>query len=319
MIDLRLRQLLLVFLVASAIFFSMRAFFAWMTERRLRHDAERNLYHWLGYHAQRPEQTLFSGGNRWVGSKRSAAFLSKVFPEIAQMSDDRRAHVGEWTVALLIASFLVGYGLFASYAGAFASQFLAALFGRAWLRRVIAKEQERLKSQLPEVLDYVAAALSAGSGFTQALEHAVRESSPPISLELKSVVDQVGVGVGLDEALLRLNERLGLVELKTIILALSMHRRAGGNLVELLENAKEMLRERIALGQQVLAETAQARLSGTIVGLLPVFVMGIVCLMDPGFVAPLFRTWQGESLLLSAALADGIGFVLIRRILKLSY
>ncbi|MCL5291158.1 MAG: type II secretion system F family protein [Actinobacteria bacterium] len=190
---------------------------------------------------------------------------------------------------------------------------------RAWLKRKEAEKKKRLQDQLPNALGLIGNALSSGASLVQALEHGVRESWPPISEELRSVVAEVGVGVGLDDALNGLNERLSITELESIIAALTIQRRAGGNLSELLMNANEMLKERVRVKGQLMAETAQARFSGKVVGLLPVIIIGIIFLIDPNYLAPLFETTSGLFLLGLAAIAELSGFAIINRLLKIDF
>ncbi len=215
--------------------------------------------------------------------------------------------------------FAAGWIILGSPISGLALSFGAILAIRVWIRRRSGEKKERLLQQLPEALILIASALSSGASLVQALEHAVRESAPPVSEELSRVVDEVNIGVGLDDALGGLSERLAIPELESVVVALTIQRRTGGNLSELLVNGADLLKERSRLKNQLLAETAQARFSGKVVGLLPAIVLGITFAIDPGYLAPLFETATGLVLLGVAFAAELSGFAIINGMLKVDF
>lgn len=244
------------------------------------------------------------------------AFLSELAESRIRMKEELFLKA---LLALSAASFAGGWLAFGSPISGIALSFGLAAALRAWVRRRSGEKKKRLQEQLPEALVLVANALSSGASLVQALEHAVRESRPPISEELGRVVDEVRIGVGLDDALGGLNERITMPELESIVVALTMQRRTGGNLAELLMSGADMLKDRARLKGQLLAETSQARFSGKVVGFLPVIVLGITFLIDPGYLSPLFETATGLFLLGLAAAAEISGFAIINGLLKIDF
>lgn len=186
-----------------------------------------------------------------------------------------------------------------------------------WLQRQEEKILKEFRNQLPEAFTLMSNALSSGSTLTQSLEHAVKESRPPIKDELQVVVEQIGIGIPLDEALEDLQRRIRIPELDTVIAALLIQRRAGGNLAQLLGQATEIVREKIKLRNDLMVQTAQTRFSGKVVGLLPVVVIAGILLIDPTYIQPLFSTALGLVLLTVAAIGEILGFVLINKILAI--
>lgn len=244
------------------------------------------------------------------------AFLSELAESGIRMKEELFLKV---LLALCAASFAGGWLVFGSPISGIALSFGLAVAFRAWVRRRSGEKKRRLQEQLPEALVLVANALSSGASLVQALEHAVRESRQPISEELGRVVDEVKIGVGLDDALAGLNERLTMPELESIVVALTIQRRTGGNLAELLMNGADMLKDRARLKGQLIAETSQARFSGKVVGFLPAIVLGITFLIDPGYLSPLFETATGLFLLGLAAAAEISGFAIINGLLKIDF
>lgn len=227
---------------------------------------------------------------------------------------DNRLLMGSFIMACL-----VGWLTLGSMVSGLALGGCTTICIRAYYTRKVSLVRRALLRQLPEALRLTSNALSAGASLTQALVHAVRESEPPISNELALVVNQIEVGVGFDDALGYLNDRLRLVELESITAALAIQRRSGGNLSELLCNFAELLKERFQLKGQLMADTAQARFSGKIVGLLPGIVLAFVFIIDPAYLTPLFRSPAGLILLGLALAAEVAGFVIVNRILTVDF
>lgn len=188
-----------------------------------------------------------------------------------------------------------------------------------WLRQKKMRYEQRFIDQLPQALDLIANALRSSSSLVQAIEHAVRESEPPIKNELLKVVEHLGVGMNLDQALDKLYQELPVPEMEFLISAIIIQRRIGSNLAKLLTKASELLREKIELKNELMVQTAQARLSGRVIGLMPVVVVGFLMLADPGFIAPLFTTSLGVIFLVFAGLAELVGFLLIRKVLDVEF
>jgi len=219
--------------------------------------------------------------------------------------------------------------IFAAAAGALfiLDSFLSAIilifsiyfFNMARLRRRATDYQNRFVGQLPATLVLIANSLSSGSSLPQALDYAARESRPPIKNELLKIVEQLGVGVNLNQALEKLYQDIPVPELETIISALIIQRRVGGNLAKLLKRTSELLREKNELKNELMVQTAQSRFSGKVIGLMPVVVIIFLLIADREFITPLFTTSLGIVILSLSSVAELLGFLLIRRILDVSF
>ena len=140
--------------------------------------------------------------------------------------------------------------------------------------------------QLPDTITLIANALRAGSSFLQAIELVVRESRPPISTEFGRVIREVNLGLPFDQALENMVRRVRSDDLELMATAISIQHQVGGNLAEILDSIAYTIRERVRIKGEIRTLTAQQRLSGYVVGFLPIGLAGFLFIAAPGFMAP---------------------------------
>src|SRR5215207_9213899 len=152
---------------------------------------------------------------------------------------------------------------------------------RFWLGR---RKSGRLKSfnkQLPDTITLIANALRAGSSFLQAIELVVRESRPPISTEFGRVIREVNLGLAFDVALENMVRRVRSDDLELMATAIAIQHTVGGNLAEILDSIAFTIRERVRIKGEIQPLTAQQRLSGYVVGFLPIGLAGFLFIAAP--------------------------------------
>ena len=142
-------------------------------------------------------------------------------------------------------------------------------------------------SQLPDTLQMLAGSLKAGYSLPQALDTVVREGEPPMSAEFNRAMVESRLGVPVEEALDGIASRLSSQDFSWVVMAIRIQREVGGNLAELLTTVAETLRERERLRRQVSVLSAEGRLSGWILGGLPVVFAGYLVVARPEYLAPL--------------------------------
>jgi len=205
---------------------------------------------------------------------------------------------------------------------------IGALIGffipRFWLNR---RKNGRLNSfnkQLPDTITLIANALRAGSSFLQAIELVVRESRPPISTEFGRVIREVNLGLPFDQALENMVRRVRSDDLELMATAISIQHQVGGNLAEILDSIAYTIRERVRIKGEIRTLTAQQRLSGYVVGFLPIALAGFLFVAAPGFMDPMFANPPsiaglpaGVIILLFGGFMMFIGFMFIRRIVDI--
>ena len=176
---------------------------------------------------------------------------------------------------------------------------------------------EKFEQGLPSALDLMVSALRVGHSFTAAMALVTRECADPVGSEFKACYDEQNYGLEMRAALENLVERIPLQDLKIVVTAILIQRESGGNLAELLEKAAIVLRERFRLRKQVMVHTAQGRLTGWILTLLPPILGFGLYLLNPKTMSLLWTTATGVKLLIAAGCMLLIGTLLIQKIVRI--
>jgi tight adherence protein B len=183
-----------------------------------------------------------------------------------------------------------------------------------WLR---VRWQLRLAQQLPDALAAWAGLLRAGQSSQQALAQVAQRQASPLGNELRLVLGQLRMGMPVEEAFAALRERAGMPDLRLLSTLLATQRELGGNLAESLQRLADLLRGRLLMEARIGSLTAQGRMQGVVVGLLPLLLLAVLYVMETEAMQVLHTTWQGWSALAAIAMLEVLGFVLIRRIVRI--
>ena len=203
----------------------------------------------------------------------------------------------------------------------YALMVVAAIIGynlpKTYMNRRRKSRVAKLNAQLPEALTMISNSLKAGFGLLQALSVASEQLSHPISTEFGRTIHEMNIGSGAEESLIALGERSSSYDLDIVITAILVQRTVGGNLGEILDTVAGTMRERIRIRGEIETLTAQQKLTGIVIGLLPVGVAGLFMLMSPGYIDPLFITVLGKVMLITAVVLEIVGIMVIQRILNI--
>lgn len=184
--------------------------------------------------------------------------------------------------------FLIGFvGLGYSHSGlilAFAGYFIPAIVVRYYHHR----RRERFVRQLADALMLLTNSLRSGYGFLKGLELVAKEMADPISKELNRTLREINLGATVEQGLMNLGRRVNSQDLDIVVSAYLVQKDVGGNLTEIMEKVAETIRERLRIQGDIKVLTAQGRLSGLIVGLLPVALFMIFIVYMPDYFAPMF-------------------------------
>ena len=178
------------------------------------------------------------------------------------------------------------------------------------------RRENRFLSQLPDTLQLLAGSLAAGYSLPQAMDSVVRESVPPISTEFNRALIEARLGLLPEDALDGIATRTASRDFSWIVMAIRIQREVGGNLAELLSTVADTLRERERLRRQVQALSAEGRLSGLILGALPVVFALYLILVRPDYINPLFTTQIGLMLLITGTVVLVIGGFWMSKVIK---
>jgi tight adherence protein B len=198
---------------------------------------------------------------------------------------------------------------------------LAAAVGAALpfllLIRARSRRMRQFEEQFPEALDLLARALRAGHAFQTAMGMVGDELKEPVGPEFKKTFDQQNFGLPLRDSLHQLSERVPLLDVRFFVTAVLIQRETGGNLSEILDNLAHVVRERFKILRQVRTHTAHGRFTAIVLLALPPFLAAALTFIAPDHMELLFRHEMGQMILLIAIVMQAIGFVWIRKVIKI--
>jgi len=174
-----------------------------------------------------------------------------------------------------------------------------------------------LRGQMPDAIMLVAGGLRAGASLPGALTQMVAEMQPPISQEFELFLREQRIGVSFEDALASFEARVPVEEVALLSSALRVSRETGGNLAETLERLAGTLREKLTIEGKIRALTAQGKLQGIVVGLLPIALMAVLFRMEPEAMYPLIHAWYGWATLAFIAAMELVGALIIRKIVSI--
>jgi len=192
--------------------------------------------------------------------------------------------------------------------------FIGAIVGlqvpRIYLSSAASRRMNAFDGQLSDTLNLWVNALRSGYSVLQGMEAIATELPPPVSREFERVVQEVRLGLGLEEALNNMYRRVPSEDLDLIITAVNIQREVGGNLAEILDTISYTIRERVRIKGEIRTLTAQGRISGWVVGLLPLALTGLLYMINPEYISQLWdkdKPWVLEPFLPCGWLIIGIG------------
>jgi tight adherence protein B len=229
----------------------------------------------------------------------------------------------EWTVSrLLLASIALGLAAAFAMAGvlhqgalfATTAACLLAALPLLYVQRLRRRRLARIEQQLPDALDLITRGLRSGHAFASGLKMAGDELPEPIAGEFRAVHDEVNFGVSLQDALANFSERVPLTDVRYFVVAVLIQRESGGNLTEILGNLSRLIRERLKLLARVRVLSSEGRLSAWILGIMPFALAGVINLVNPQFMSPLWTDPMGIAIVKYMLLLMALGVIVLRKI-----
>src|SRR5206468_9289499 len=175
------------------------------------------------------------------------------------------------------------------------------------------------EEQFPEAIDLIARGLRAGHALTTALQMVGEEIPDPVGGEFRQLFEQQNYGMSLPDALIAFARRVPIIDARFFVTALLTQREMGGNLSEVLDNLAMVIRERFKVKRQVRVVSAHGRITGLVLGILPVAVALVLLVVAPADLRLLVQDPLGIQLLIAGAVLQVIGVLVIRRILDVEY
>ena len=176
------------------------------------------------------------------------------------------------------------------------------------------RQQAKLELQLLDGLTLMQGGLQAGFNLYQTLELVAREMEPPLAVICSRIISEVQLGVPMDAAWERAGKEVANETFSELVTAVTIQRQMGGDLVFVLGTLRESLRQKLNLAAKLRSVTSQGRLTGTIVAILPIALVGIIHLIMPDFIRPLLVDPIGQLLLGIAFALEVVGTWMISRV-----
>ena len=180
-----------------------------------------------------------------------------------------------------------------------------------------ARRRARFNQQLPEAIAVMTNALRAGFSISQAFDSVVEQGESPMSEEFAILQQQLKLGMGFEDAVESMSRRVGSDDLTLVTTAILISRRTGGNVTEIFDRIAETIRGRMKVERKVRSLTAQGRLQGVVVSLMP-FVLGLLMtILRPGLMIPFLSSPAGMLAVLATCVLIAFGWLMIRRIVRI--
>jgi tight adherence protein B len=194
---------------------------------------------------------------------------------------------------------------------------LALVLGVAPFLYILRVRQQRLKrfeEALPDAIDLFNRSMKAGHNIHAGLDSIAQETLDPIRMEFRKLVDELALGAPVEQALHGLGRRVPLIDLKFFVTGLILQRQTGANMVQVLENLAQLVRERLGLAAKMKAATAQQRFSAILLCSLPVLVALGMWVMKPDYLRLLYTDPTGQIFLTYAICSEIVGILVILKI-----
>ncbi len=253
--------------------------------------------------------------NRWLLKLEIAPYLRGVL-----FQADVKWTAGVLILMSVICCLLPSYLAYLRSGSLIFAVLFGVLFGSVPFVYVLQRRRRRFnkfEENLPEALDLMVSSLRAGNSLVSALRLVATESPDPIGPEFRICFDEQNYGLELRSAMEHLVVRVPLQDLRIVVTAILIQKESGGNLAEVLDKASYVIRERFRLRRQVRVHTAQGRLTGWILTLMPI-VLGIgLYFISPETVSVLWTRAIGVKLLYTCGIMTIMGGLIIRKIVNM--
>jgi tight adherence protein B len=266
--------------------------------------------------ARQKQQTLVERalGDRTRGRGTSREWLAGVLEEL----DIARITIppGQLLLFTLLGSVLVGWALVLSTGSAVGAlpALMVPFLTYVLIRSKADRERRAFEEQLPDNLQVVASAMRAGQTFPGALGVVVADAPEPSRRELRGALTDEQLGFPLADALGKVATRMRSIDFEHVAFVASLQRETGGNTAEVIDLVTETIRQRLEIRRLVRALTAQGRLAGVILTVLPPSLLILISTIAPTYEHPLFHTGAGQIALVAASIMVIAAAVIINKI-----
>jgi len=198
--------------------------------------------------------------------------------------------------------------------------FAAGLGLPRWVVTFLANRRiKKFTMAFSDAIDIIVRGIKSGLPVHDCLKIIGRESPEPLGAEFRTMVENVGVGLTIEQALERMYQRMPTSELRFFAIVLAIQQKAGGNLAEALNNLTTVLRARKMMREKIKALSSEAIASAFIIGCLPPAVVLLITVTTPAYMAPMFTESRGHLMLLGAAFWMALGILVMRKMINFKF
>lgn len=287
---------------------------------RLRRIASRDAQN-EGPKAARQRVELWRRLLAWAGRLSLARRLGRLADKKLEEADIL-LRGGEFVVLVLacaVITWLVAFTITLNPAGSLVLGLTAAAMPFLALGAARAKRLSSFNAQIGDALTIMANSLRSGFSFLQSMDMVRKELPDPIKKEFTRTIKEISLGTPTEEALENMARRVNSEDLDLVVTAVLIQKQVGGNLSEVLDNIAETIRDRMRIKREIRTFTAQGRISGLIIGLLPLILGGFMMVVRPSYVMELFSSRVGLTMLTLAVAGELTGLLIIRKIVDIKF
>lgn len=220
-------------------------------------------------------------------------------------------------LCVMLLTSAIGFSLTRKLIGALIGMSFGFIIPNMVLSMSKGKRLKAFNSQIADALAIMSNTLRAGFSFLQAMDVVRKDMAPPISKEFGRTLTEMNLGIATEEALANLVNRVKSDDLDLVVTAVIIQRSVGGNLASMLDSIAETIRERVRLQGEVKSLTAQGRISGMVIGFMPVALAGILFLLNREYLLTMFTNKMGIVMLCVAGVGELIGMLAIKKIVDI--
>jgi tight adherence protein B len=217
---------------------------------------------------------------------------------------------------LFLAPFIFGFSLLNIVIGGGVG-LLGYMLPAQWLANKRRSRMNQISGQLVDLLGMVANSLKSGYGLMQSFEFAGRQLPDPLGMEIRRMLREATLGISGEQALGQLGQRIDSKDMDMVITAINIQRAVGGNLAEILETVANTMRERERIRGEISTLTAQQKMTGFVIGGLPIFMFIVFMMINPSYMSVLFTTLAGRAIMAGAVMLELMGYFSIKKLIAI--
>ncbi|MHB8122354.1 MAG: type II secretion system F family protein [Desulfuromonadaceae bacterium] len=306
-----------VFLTVLALFFAVKA-----VRQSPAAELKRRLRRMEKSGNERLSEGLAGELLRGTPASEQLVFKLPLLKSFKKLIDHSGVKINPFSFVLLIGIFFVTgfaviYAVWKNMPVALSAAAVLAYIPFAYLGYRKQQRQKRFAEQLPDALTMIARSLRAGHSLTSAVELVSQELPEPTCGLFRIAYEQQQLGMRIAESLETLLEKIDSIDLHFFVTIIRINSETGGNLAEILEKLADTIRSRLQIRRQVKVYTAEGRMSGYVLVLLPVFVFVAFYFKNPAYMEVFFTEQICQVSLVAAGLAQIVGFLMIRKIIDI--